>query len=112
MSVASAMQFLIAVRDHPAMLARYSERNLAQLLFHAKNDGFDFSREDLAEVAGRLEASVILEKDSDTFSGSSQLWPRMWGLSHLDYLIQHAVRRHSDEELLRIGEPQASATPS
>jgi hypothetical protein len=99
MSLASALDFLVACRDRPAMLARYDQRNLAQLLFHAKNDGFQFSREDLAEVAGRIEANVILVKDADGFSGSSRLWPRMWGLRHLDYLIRHGVLRHTDDEL-------------
>lgn len=112
MSLQSALDFLLAVRDRPALLARYNQRNLAQLLFHAKNDGFDFSREDLADVVGRLEASVILQKDADGFSGSSRLWRRMWGLLHLEYLILHVVRRHSDEELRRLVEPQSPAVSS
>jgi len=110
MSLATALDFLIAVRDRPAMLARYNQRNLAQLLFHAKGDGFDFTGGDLAEVAGRLEANVILVKDADSFSGSSRLWPRMWGLYHLDYLIRHALLRHTDDELRRLIEPQQGAS--
>ena len=42
MSLESALKFFVAARDDAALLARYDQRNLSQLLFHAKNDGFDF----------------------------------------------------------------------
>ena len=99
MSQASCMDFLVALRDDPARRARYSNRNLPQLLFHAKNDGFTFTATELADVAGALEASVILKKDQDPFDGSSRLWRHMWGRTHLDYLIGQVVTRHTDEEL-------------
>lgn len=110
MARTAALDFLMAVRDRPALLARYNQRNLAQLVFHARNDGFDFDRDDLAEVVGRLEANVILAKDGDGFSGSSGLWRRMWGLFHLEYLTLHVLARHSDDELRRlIAAPSAGA---
>ncbi len=99
MSQGSFLEFLIAVRDSPAMLARYDQRNLSQLVFHARNQGYDFSPEDVAAVAGALEASVILSKDRSPFDGTSPLWRRMWGRRHLGYLVDHVVRRHTDEEL-------------
>jgi hypothetical protein len=102
MSQASALQFLSAANADPAMLARYNSRNLSQLLFHARNDGFDFTAHDLADVVGRLEASVILNKDGDPIDGTSRLWCEMWGRLHLEYLIFHVVRRHSAEELLAL----------
>ena len=81
------------------MLTRYNQRNLSQLLYHAKNEGFDFTAEDVAEVVGKLEANVILTKDRDPFDGTSRLWREMWGRYHLEYLINHVVGRHTDEEL-------------
>lgn len=99
MSQESFMQFLMTARENTALLTRYNQRNLSQLLFHAKNDGFDFTAEDMAEVAGKLEASVILNKDRDPFDGSSRLWRHMWGKCHLEYLVNHVVERHTDEEL-------------
>ena len=99
MSQESFMQFLTAARDNAAMLTRYNQRNLSQLLFHAKNDGYDFTAEDIAAVAGKLEASVILNKDRDPFDGSSRLWRHMWGKCHLEYLVKHVVERHTNEEL-------------
>jgi hypothetical protein len=107
MSRESFLDFLTAVRDSTAMLARYNQRNLSQLLFHARNDGFDFSAHDVAEVAGRLEASVILTKDRGPFDGTSVLWQQMWGRYHLEYLIDHVVRRHTDEELRALVQPES-----
>jgi hypothetical protein len=104
MSLESALSFFIAARDDAALLTRYDGRNLSQLLLHAKNDGFDFSAWDLAEVAGRIEASIILTKDRDPFDGSARLWRQMWGRNHLGYLIEQ-VRRHSDGELRNLIAP-------
>lgn len=99
MSQESFMKFLLAVRGSAALLARYNQRNLSQLLFHAKNEGFEFTAEDMAEVIGKLEANVILNKDQDPFDGTSRLWREMWGRYHLEYLVNQVVRRHTDEEL-------------
>ncbi len=102
MSQKNVLRFLSAARDNAAMLARYVARNLSQLLFQAKNEGFDFTAEDVAEVIGKLEANVILNKDRDPFDGTSRLWREMWGRFHLEYVVNHLVRRHTDEELLSL----------
>jgi hypothetical protein len=99
MSQESVVRFLSSARDDAAMLARFNQRNLSELLFHAKNAGFEFTAEELAEVAGKLEASVILTKDKDPFDGTSRLWRHMWGQYHLEYLVTCVVSRHTDEEL-------------
>ena len=99
MSQQSFLDLLLDLRESPALLAQYDRRNLAQLLFHAKCAGYDFTAEDMANVAGQLEASVILEKDHDPFDATSRLWRRMWGSRHLGYLVEHVVRRHTDDEL-------------
>lgn len=102
MSQQGVLDFFMALRDRPSLLARYNQRNLARLLFHARNDGFDFTAAELAELAGRLEASVIMTKDGDPFDGSSRLWRQMWGRFHLGYLVDHVVKRHTDDELRAI----------
>lgn len=99
MSKDNVLRFLSALKASPAMLAGYNERNLSQLVFHAKNAGFDFTKEELAEAVGKLEASVVLTKDRDRFDGTSRLWRQMWGRRHLEYVVEQVVARHSDEEL-------------
>lgn len=111
MSQQSFLDLLLAARENPELLARYDRRNLVQLLFHAKNEGYTFTAEDVANVAGQLEASVILNKDRDPFDETSGLWRRMWGGRHLSYLVEHVVGRHTDEELRAlIGAAEASQT--
>lgn len=99
MSRQSFVQFLLATSGNPAMLARYSLRNLHEVLFHARNDGFDFTGEDVANVIGPLEANVILNMDRDPFDGTSRLWREMWGRPFLEYLVHHVVRRHTEDQL-------------
>jgi hypothetical protein len=98
MAAESFLQFLWDVHESPAMLSRYNPRNLSQLLFHAKNEGYDFSAADISHVVGRLEVSVILNKDHDQIGGSSKLWREMWGLYHLEYIVRAVLNRHSKEE--------------
>ena len=67
----------------------------------------------MADVVGKLEASTIFTKDQDPFDASSGLWRRMWGSYHLDYVIDHLLERHTDDELQAlIGELEASARVS
>jgi hypothetical protein len=102
MSQESFLAFLIAARDDQSLLARYDRRNLAQLVFHAQNDGFDFTPQDVALVVGALEANVILNKDKSLYDGTAPLWRNMWGYRHLDYVVNQVVRKHSTEELRAI----------
>jgi len=95
----SFLAFLVAVRDSPAMLARYDHRNLQQLLFHAGNEGYDFDADDIADVVGALEANVIRHKDGDPFDGTSRLWRHMFGRRHLAYVVDAVVGRHTEAEL-------------
>ena len=102
MSRESFLTFLKAARDDRALLARYDLRNLTQLVFHARNEGYDFTPEEIASVVGALEASVILAKDQSPYDGTAPLWRRMLGQRHLGYVVEHVVKRHTDAELDRI----------
>ena len=103
MSEESFIQFLIMVRDDQVQLSRYDQRNIAQLLLHAKNEGYDFTAADAEAVIGRLEYDVICERDGDAFDGAARLWPYMWGRRYLGYLTDHVVRRYTDHELHKVG---------
>ena len=99
MSQESFLSFLVAARDDRALLARYDQRNQAQVVFHARNEGYDFTAEEMAAVVGALEASVILTKDRSPYDGTAPLWRQMWGQRHLGYVVEHVLKRHSDDEL-------------
>jgi hypothetical protein len=100
------VRFLRALRDDPALLAAYDGRNLAQVVFHATADGFDFGREDAEEVIGSLEYDLVTAGDGEPFDGSSSLWRHMWGRRYLGYLVDHVVRRYADAAL-----PAAAGLP-
>jgi hypothetical protein len=104
MSRKSFLEFLVAARDSPAMLARYDQRNLPQMLFHARNDGYDFTVDEVSAVIGSLEESVIVHKDDDPFDGTSRLWRHMWGRRHLAYVIDSVLCRHTDAELAALAD--------
>lgn len=99
LSTKSFLEFLRAARDDAAVLDRYDSRDLAQLVFHARNDGFDFTTTDIEDVVGALEASTITVKDAEPLDATSTLWRHMWGTHHLRYVVDSAVRRHTDAEL-------------
>ncbi len=99
MSQESFLEFLLAAHRDNAMLNTYNQRNLHQLLFHARNDGFEFTTDDVAQVAGVMEAGVILTKDGDPFNSTSRLWKQMWGRYHLEYLVNQVMSRYTDTEL-------------
>ncbi len=112
MSRESFVAFLARVGADDVMRDRYRRRNLEQLLFHAKNEGFTFTAEDVAAVVGALEADVILVKDRDAFDGHSRLWRSMWGRRHLDYLLEAVAARYTEPELrdvVRHSDPAVTA---
>jgi hypothetical protein len=112
MAEESFVQFLMMVRDDQLQLSRYDQRNIAQLLLHAKNEGFDFTAQDAEAVIGRLEYDVICERDGDAFDGAARLWPYMWGRRYLGYLTDHVVRRYTDHELVKVGLGQSAPVPA
>jgi len=99
MSVPDFTRFLRRLCNDAEYLARYSNRNFSQLIFHAQNDGFQFSTGDISAVVGTLEAAVIMDKDHEEIDGNSSLWRSMWGKPHLDYLVNEVARRFTGEEL-------------
>lgn len=99
MSVPDFTRFLGRLHGDASYLDRYRHRNVAQLIFHARNDGFTFSAGDISAVVGALEAATILEKDREAIDGNSSLWRTMWGKTHLDYLVTEVVARFTGEEL-------------
>lgn len=99
MAKSEFVRFLGDLRENPQRRAEYSARNLSQLLFHASDEGFRFTAEELVSVVGALEIEVIVAKDGEPVDGGSTLWRHMWGRRYLDYLLDHVVARFGEEEL-------------
>jgi hypothetical protein len=105
MSQNEAIRFLTALRNDPNLRAAYRDRNLIQVVFHARDLGHEVTGEDLVKIVARLEYGVIVAKDQQPFDGRSRLWRSMWGRTYLDYVLDHVLSRFTDGELAELAEP-------
>lgn len=101
MSKRNAIAFFKAVSSDSYLQEKFKLRNLEELLFHAKNIGYDFTREELAEVLGQMQAR-IMENMGEEFSGHSTLWRPMWGKYYFMWAIEDVFGGCSEEELEKI----------
>jgi hypothetical protein len=67
---------------------RLSDRNLSELIFHAKALNFQFTVEELTAVLGSMEWYIITVIDKEELNAYSSLWSRMWGKSRFKYIIE------------------------
>ncbi|MEO0967707.1 MAG: Nif11-like leader peptide family natural product precursor [Cyanobacteria bacterium J06639_18] len=88
-----------AAKQNPDLMAKFNVRSLEELLFHAKNLGYDFSREELASVIGGLEVTFITKKLNEQVGSRSTLWRRMWAKYHFQYLVEDVFCSFSEQEL-------------
>jgi hypothetical protein len=95
----SFVDFLIFLKSDPTRSATYDTHNLAQFIFHAQNEGFEFTKADIDQVVGKLEVDAVTVKDGEEFGANSALWRDMWGCRRLDYLINRLLPRFTDSEL-------------
>jgi len=98
MSKSVVLDFLEDCSSKPDLLSRLNDRNLSELLFHAKALGFGFSAEDLTAVAGMMEWHIITEIQKEELNAYSSLWPRMWGKPRLQYVIDELFLKLKKEE--------------
>ena len=100
MSKQNVIDFFQAISLDSGLQEKFSVRSLAELLFHAKNLGYEFTREDLASVVGSMEETIILKKmEEETVGSRSNLWPKMWGKYHFKYVIEDVLSYFSEQEL-------------
>ncbi|HZR52769.1 MAG TPA: hypothetical protein VFB06_25055 [Streptosporangiaceae bacterium] len=98
----SLIDFLVLLKSDRTRFATYDTRNLAQFIFHAQNEGFEFTKADIDQVIGKLEVDAVTVKDHEEFGASSALWHDMWGCRRLDYLINRLLPRFTDSELAAV----------
>jgi hypothetical protein len=88
MSKIGVLNFLEFCSLNEKSLYRLSDRNLSELIFHAKALNFHFTVEEITAVLGSMEWHVITVIDKEELNAYSSLWPRMWGKSRLHYVIE------------------------
>ncbi|QHG20424.1 Nif11-like leader peptide family natural product precursor [Nostoc sp. ATCC 53789] len=99
MSKENVINFLRACTNDTALLEKFEQKNLPEVILHAKSLGYGFSSEELSAVIGSMEAQIITEKMGEEINAYSSLWQRMWGKYRLQYVVEELFRTFSNMEL-------------
>lgn len=92
MSKENVLNFLRACNNDPALLKKFEQKNLPEVILHAKSLGYDFSSEELAAISGAMEAEIIIERMGEEINAYSSLWLKMWGKPRLQYVVEELFR--------------------
>lgn len=87
MAKLAVLDFLAFCSSNTEISERLIDRNLSELIFHAKALNFHFTVEELTAVLGSMEWHVITVINQEELNAYSSLWPKMWGKSRLQYVI-------------------------
>lgn len=98
MSKIKVLDFLDFCASKSEINSRINDRNLPELIFHAKVMGYNFSAEELTSVVGTMEWHIITKLMSEELNAYSSLWPRMWGKPRLQYVIDELYARLSKDK--------------
>lgn len=99
MSKENVVNFFRACTNDTTLLEKFEQKNLPEVLLHAKSLGYSFTAEELAAVIGGMETQIIVEKMGEEIDGNSSLWRRMWGKSRLQYVVEELLSAFSDAEI-------------
>jgi predicted ribosomally synthesized peptide with nif11-like leader len=102
MSKENAINFLRACANNTALLEKLEQKDLPEVLLHAKSLGYSFTSEELAAVIGSMEIQIIIEKMGEEIDANSSLWRRMWGKFRLRYVVEELLSTFSDAELTQL----------
>ena len=99
MSKENVINFFKVCTDDTILLEKFEQKNLPEILLHAKSLGYSFSSKELATIIGGMEVHIITQKMGEEINAYSSLWPRMWGKSRLEYIVQELLPNFSEAEL-------------
>lgn len=99
MSKENVINFLRACTNDTALLEKFERKNLPEVLLHAKSMGYRFTSEELSAVIGSMETQIITDKMGEEINAYSSLWPKMWGKSRLQYVVEELFNTFSEAEL-------------
>jgi len=98
MSKLAVLDFLDFCSSHAETMERLSNRNLSELIFHAKALNFHFTIEELTAVLGSMEWHIITVIDQEELNAYSSLWFKMWAKSRLKYVVDELFLSLGKEE--------------
>lgn len=99
MSKENVISLLNSCKKDANIFDKFNQKNLPEIILHAKNMGYSFTSEELAEIIGAMEAYIIMNRMGEEINANSSLWPKMWGKSRLEYIITELFNSFSESEL-------------
>jgi molybdopterin-guanine dinucleotide biosynthesis protein len=102
MSKENVINFFRDCSNDSALLEKFEQKNLPEILLHTKSLGYSFSSEEIATVIGDMEAQVITQKMGEEIDAYSSLWRKMWGKSRLQYVVKELLLHFSEAELKQL----------
>jgi hypothetical protein len=98
MAKLAVLDFLDFCSSNAETMERLSDRNLSELIFHAKALNFHFTVEELTAVLGSMEWHIITVIDQEELNAYSSLWSKMWAKSRLKYVVDELFLSLGKEE--------------
>ncbi|ACK73066.1 hypothetical protein PCC7424_4706 [Gloeothece citriformis PCC 7424] len=102
MSQKSVIDFYKTCSQNPHLIENLKQKNFPELILMTRMMGYDFTGEELAATVGAMEVYTITQKMGEAIDAYSSLWPKMWGKSRLEYIINELFNNLSNEELLQL----------
>lgn len=99
MSKENVINFLRDCSRNNALLKKFNQKNLPEILLHAKSKGYNFTSEELTAVIGGMEIQIITERMGEEIDAYSSLWPKMWGKYRLQYVVEKLFDTFSESEI-------------
>lgn len=99
MSKKNVIDFFRDCNNNPSLLEKFNQKNLPELLLHAKSIGYFFSSEELATVVGNMETQIITRRMGEEINAYSSLWPEMYGKYRLQYAVKELFNTFSESEI-------------
>ena len=99
MSKENVINFLHLCSENAEIVEKFYQKNLPEIILHAKSIGYSFSSEELAEIIGAMEAYIIMNRMGEEINANSSLWPKMWGKYRFQYILEELFNSFTEQEL-------------
>ena len=86
----NVIQFFNHIKKNVKLQTEFSLKNLAELVYHAKILGYNFSPEELISTVGEKEIEIMKERKEE-FNSRFSLWIPMWGKYFFMWVLEDVI---------------------
>ena len=99
MSKENVINLFKACGKNPNLLEKFNQKNLPEVLLHAKSLGYNFTSDELTALLGSMETYIITNRMGEEINAYSSLWPKMWGKYRFQYVLEELINTFSEQEI-------------